>query len=93
MRQAIRLTCAQWSGVNGIEQAREFKISLCNPACVVGREVYGNAVIDVEPLWVVIHLLNQDRGGCHESKRMCEIGKLEFAMQLVVSNFPSGKLL
>ena len=77
-------------GDKGVEFGGEFEIPRGDAAGVMGGEVNGHAVVNVEPLGVVVHGLGYEGGAGHEAEGVDEVGELEFAVQFGVDESPAG---
>src|SRR4051794_39360951 len=86
---ARKISLQSFGGV--VQELGEFYIIGRNALCVVGGEVHCDAIVDVEPFRVMIHLLNRDRGSGHEAERMDEVGEFKFPVELSVNHSPFGK--
>jgi hypothetical protein len=71
---------------------RELEIELAHAADVVGHEIDGDAVVDVRPFGMVIHLFGDECDPAHEPEGLDEISKTEFAMELFVLDAPAVEL-
>src|ERR1039457_7140884 len=78
-------------GRGGIQKLRQVDIFGCDPSSVVSGKVHRHAVVDVEPLRMMLHLLDSKRGSGHEAKGVNEIGELVFFVQLSIDDAPAGQ--
>ena len=78
-------------GRGSVQKLREIDIFGCDSLGVVSGEVYCDAVVDIEPLGMMIHLLDAEGRGGHEAESVNEVGELVFLVQLSIGDGPAGQ--
>src|SRR3984885_14232178 len=72
-----------------VQKLGQIGVLLRDALRVMSGQVDGHAVVDVKPFRMVFHLLDGDRGRCHEAEGMDEVGEFVFLVQLGVDDAPT----
>lgn len=77
---------------DSFDESGQFDIILRQATAIVSGKSDIDLIIDIEPLWMMVHLLSFQPDASHESESLIEIFEIEFLLNGVPSfdKFPSG---